>query len=122
MLPNVHVILIIESDQPTADMYRRELSREYCVLTSTDTPTIFEILQTQSLSAIVLEPALQGGQGWHLFSEIQQVNSWKSIPVILCTTLDERQRGIDLGAAAYLVKPTLPSTLRDTLRHVIHKS
>lgn len=122
MLPNVHVILIIESDQLTADMYRRELSREYCVLTSTDTPTIFEILQTQSLSAIVLEPALQGGQGWQLFSEIQRVNNWKSIPIILCTTLDERQRGIDLGAAAYLVKPTLPSTLRDTLRRVIQKS
>ncbi|NOK58572.1 MAG: response regulator [Chloroflexi bacterium AL-W] len=121
MFPDVHVILIIESDQPTADMYRRELSREYRVMTCTDTPTVLKLLQAQSLSAIVLEPALDGGRGWQLFTAIQQVNINNTIPIILCSTLDERQRGIDLGATVYLVKPTLPSTLRDTLRQVIKK-
>jgi DNA-binding response OmpR family regulator len=43
----------------------------------------------------------------------------QGIPLIVCSTLDERRRGIALGAAAYLVKPTLPATLLATLQQVL---
>jgi DNA-binding response OmpR family regulator len=40
--------------------------------------------------------------------------------IILCSVLDDRRRGMNLGAAAYLVKPVLPKTLLDTLKQVLH--
>ena len=114
-----HEILIVESDQPTAELYRRELSRDCHVFTCTDEPAALDLLRTRTISAVVLEPALSGGQGWHLFAAIKEACGARSIPIIVCSTLDERRRGVDLGAAAYLVKPVLPATLRDTLRRVI---
>ena len=43
----------------------------------------------------------------------------RDILLVLCSTLDERRRGIELGATMYLVKPTLPTTLPGALQAVI---
>src|SRR2546429_310641 len=59
-----HEILIVESDQPTAELYRRELSRDCHVFTCTDEPAALHLLRTRTISAVVLEPALSGGQRW----------------------------------------------------------
>src|SRR5436309_15481056 len=114
-----HEILIVESDQPTAELYRRELSREYRVFTCTDERAAVDLLCARTISAVVLEPALSDGQGWHLFTAIKQACDARSIPIIMCSTLDERRRGMDLGAVVYLVKPALPATLQAALRRVI---
>ena len=114
-----HEILIVESDQPTAELYQRELSREYHVFTCADERAVLDLLRTRTISAVVLEPALDGGQGWSLLAAIKEACGARSIPIVVCSTLDERRRGVDLGAAVYLIKPVLPATLRDTLRRVI---
>ena len=119
MREGAHAILLIEPDPPTAELYQRELSREYQVFTCTNESAALDLLRERPISAVVLDPALNNVQGWELLSEIKAVDC--SIPVILCSTLDERGRGIDLGAAAYLLKPALPTTLRDTLRRVIQQ-
>ena len=113
-----HEILIVENDQLTAELYRRELSREYEVFTCTDERAALDLLSARSISVVVLEPALGGGQGWQLLSTIRDAYN-RHIPIILCSTLDERGRGMGLGAAAYLVKPALPTTLRETVRRVM---
>lgn len=114
-----HEILIVESDRPTAELYRRELSREYCVFTCADERAALDLLGARPISAIVLEPALSGGQGWRIFAVIKEACGARPIPIIVCSTLDERRRGADLGAVAYLVKPVSPATLRDALRRII---
>jgi DNA-binding response OmpR family regulator len=112
-------ILIVERDQPTAELYQRALSREYQVFTCTDERAAIEVLDTRTISAVVLEPALDSGQGWHLLATIQEACRRRTIPIIVCSTLDERRRALELGVAAYLTKPVLPVTLQDTLRQVI---
>lgn len=119
MTDGMREILIVESDQPTAELYQRELSREYHVVTSATEREVLELLNTRTISAIVLEPALNGGEGWQMLAAIRAVVCDRSIPIILCSTLDQRGRGMDWGVAAYLVKPTLPTTLRETLRRVL---
>jgi DNA-binding response OmpR family regulator len=42
----------------------------------------------------------------------------RAVPIILCSALDERKRGLELGASAYLVKPVLPAALLEALRRV----
>jgi hypothetical protein len=37
----------------------------------------------------------------------------------LCSSSDERKRGLDAGAQAFLIKPVLPADLHLTLRRVI---
>jgi ABC-type transport system involved in cytochrome bd biosynthesis fused ATPase/permease subunit len=42
-----------------------------------------------------------------LLAAIKSLPGSSPIPVVLCSTLDERKRGMEMGAAAYLVKPVL---------------
>jgi len=112
-------ILIIEHDDPTRELYVRELTRDYHVFACSEVHEALALLHTHNIDAIVLEPSRPNGHGWQLFAEIQAANTTRSIPVVLCSTLDERSRGAELGASAYLVKPVLPKTLLETLHRLL---
>ena len=114
-------ILIVESNAPTAALYQRALSDDYLVTICTDPPTALELLRTRHITAIVLEPTVSDGQGWQLLVTIRTQHADRALPIVLCSTLDERRRGRALGADAYLLKPTLPATLRATLQQVIQR-
>ncbi len=119
-MPRIHSsVLIIDNDLPTLELYRRELSRDYKVLACLNEEEALGLVQTDDLRAVVLEPAISGGNGWFLLSMLVQVCKNCQIPIVLCSTQDERRRGITEGAVAFLVKPVLPMELRETLRSII---
>ena len=115
-------ILIVEYDLPTLELYLRELSRAYQILACSETQQALAILQAHSVAAVVLEPSTPDEQGWPLLAAIKSLPGSSPIPVVLCSTLDERKRGMEMGAAAYLVKPVLPTTLLKTLRQVLRRN
>lgn len=112
-------VLIIENDAPTLELYRRELSRDYRVLACLSEEEAMQLAQAADLCAVVLEPAIAGGNGWVLLSALTETFGNRHIPIILCSTQDERKRGIDEGAVAFLLKPVLPAELRDTIRKIV---
>jgi DNA-binding response OmpR family regulator len=111
-------ILIVENDGPTRELYLRELSRDYRVFACSDEHDVLTLLRAHNICAVGLEPSHPGGRGWELLAAMKHANDTRSVPIILCSTLDERKRGMELGACAYLVKPVLPATLLETLRRV----
>jgi DNA-binding response OmpR family regulator len=113
-------ILIVEQDDPTRELYSRELSRDYRVVTCGDGRDALELLRAHDIRAVVLEPGAADGRGWDLLAAMRHEPNMCGIPVILCSTLDERKRGMELGAIAYLVKPVLPTVLLEALRRVTH--
>lgn len=114
------IILMVESDPPTIELYRGALNQEYEVLAHSNESGALEALSTSDVRAIILEPALEGGRGWAIFAAIQSATRERPIPVIVCTTSDERKRGLEMGAVAFLVKPVLPGVLLETLRQFQH--
>lgn len=112
-------ILIIDNDQPTLELYRRELSRDFRVLACQGEAEALKLAEAADVCAVVLEPAIDGGGGWDLVTALQRVFGDRKVPIVLCSTQDERKRGIAEGAAAFLVKPVLPVDLRQTLRKII---
>ena len=119
MARELQTILFIEDHLPTLELYRRELSREYRVLTCSNEHQALQMLQTQNIRAVVLEPAVGDGEGWAILAAIKNAPSGQCVPVILCSTLDERRRGLEMGAAVYVVKPALPTALLETLRRIV---
>lgn len=113
------VVLIGEPDQATNTLYQRALGTTFTVISASDEETMLDLLRTTPIVALVLEPAIFAAPGWDGLATISHMCAALGIPLIVCSTLDERRRGIALGAAAYLVKPTLPATLVATLRQVI---
>lgn len=112
-------VLIIEPDESTCELYQRELSRSFRVFSANDTSVSIELMQNHPVDIIVLEPAIADGAGWRLLEAMRRIQPNPTVPVVLCSALDERRRGKSLGAAAYLVKPVLPVTLLDTLNQVL---
>jgi PleD family two-component response regulator len=111
-------ILMVESDAPTLKMYHRVLNPEFEVIVRADKAGVMEVLSTIELQAIILEPTVGGGRGWNIFSAIQKALRERPVPVIVCSTLDERKHGLEMGASAYLVKPVSPGTLIETLHQI----
>jgi DNA-binding response OmpR family regulator len=111
-------ILIVEHDQPTRELYLRELSRDFRVFACGDECAALELLRAHDVCAVVLEPGAIDSSGWALLSDLKGAAGTRAIPIILCSALDERKRGLELGASAYLVKPVLPAALLETLRRV----
>lgn len=108
-------ILIIENDLPTVELYRGILKKDYEVLSHSEESGISGLLSSHTLYAIILEPAMDRGIGWKIFATINSMIRERHVPIIVCTTSDERKRGLEMGAAAFLVKPVLPSLLLQTL-------
>ncbi len=113
-------ILMVESDLVTIELYRGVLNREYEVLACTNANGALAALSTGDVRAIVLEPALGGGMGWEIFTALRSAMREHPIPVIMCSTSDERKRGLEMGAALFLVKPVLPNFLLETLHQLQH--
>ena len=121
-MPNIlPTILIVENDAATLELYRRELGREYRVFPCFSKSETLAAIDSQNPKAIILEPVALNEDGWDLFNAIVNLPN-RFLPVILCTILDERKRGLQGGAAAYLVKPVLPAALLEALHKVITKT
>jgi DNA-binding response OmpR family regulator len=119
MTATERVILIGEPDQATAQLYGRFLREAFDVVGASDEDSLLHALHSRAIDVLVLEPALLGRSTCEDLLAISRECAARGIPLVICSTQDERRRGADLGAAAYLVKPTLPATLLDTLRQVI---
>lgn len=116
-------ILIIENDPATLYLYCRELSRDYTVISCSEKNEALETVGNHKLDALVLEPVAWNGQGWELLDNILVLpTDIRSFPVVVCSVQDERKRGLEMGAAAFLVKPVSPVQLLETLHHVIGRT
>jgi DNA-binding response OmpR family regulator len=113
------VVLLGEPDQATSELYQRALRSAFAVVAAPDQHSIVPMLRRLSVAALVLEPAIFDTPIWQRLAPISQMCTERGIPLVICSTLDERRRGIELGATAYLVKPTFPATLLSTLRQLL---
>jgi DNA-binding response OmpR family regulator len=111
-------ILIVDDDVPTLELYQRELGREYRVLTCTDELEATQLLEHEDVSAVVLEPGAVGEQGWARLAAITDVPADHPVPVLVCSTQDDRRRDVTMGTAGWLVKPVLPTTLLAAVRRI----
>jgi len=114
---NRPAILVLDDDVLSLELYSRELSSNYQVITCENVEDAQQYFWRNSLSAVILEPAIDGEEGW-LFLKIIH-SSLPLIPVIVCSVLDERKTGLEQGADEYLVKPVLPTTLHQLIDKVI---
>jgi DNA-binding response OmpR family regulator len=108
-------IILVENSPPMLELYQRELSRVFQVLVFSDIDGVMEAIQTQDVSAIVMESELPSEKGWDLLKIIKQS---RVLPVILCSAVDSRKRALEAKADIFLLKPVSPATLLETIRQV----
>jgi putative two-component system response regulator len=116
MNPEQPTVLIIEKDKSTRELYERALCEEYNILCASNEKEAMKMLGLGTIKAVVLEPAGFGEKGWELLKNIKNISSGRHLPIILCSSWDERQRGLEMGASVYFTKPVLPTTLLQSLK------
>jgi CheY-like chemotaxis protein len=73
-----------------------------------------EVLRLQP-ALVILDLQLPNFSGWDVLMQLKQDPKTQSIPVIVASVVDEIQRGLSLGASAYLVKPFTRSNFKAAL-------
>lgn len=117
-------ILIVEDDKKTAAYLSKGLSESGFIVDTTDKGEEgFRLACTLDYDLIILDVMLPGRDGWSVITEIRR--SGKQTPVLFLTARDsvqDRVKGLELGADDYLVKPFAFSELLARTRSILRRS
>ena len=121
MKTKLPAIVLIEKDDVTLDLYQRELSKSFEVLSFNQIDNILDVLTNQDIQAVIVEPEISSGRGWELISSINNAFPDYSIPIIVCSTRDTGGEHLQGSVTKYLTKPVLPKDLKEKTLEVIEK-
>jgi two-component system chemotaxis sensor kinase CheA len=116
-------ILVVE-DSITSRMLLKGIleSAGYQVKTAVDGLEAFTILRTQKFDLVVSDVEMPRLNGFDLTARIRADKKLAELPVVLVTALEsreDRERGVDVGANAYLVKSSFDqSNLLEAVRRL----
>jgi two-component system chemotaxis sensor kinase CheA len=117
-------ILVVE-DSITSRMLLKGIleSAGYRVKTAVDGMEAFTTLRTETFDLIVSDVEMPRMNGFDLTARIRADSKLAELPVVLVTALEtreDRERGIDVGANAYLVKSSFDqSNLLEAVRRLV---
>jgi signal transduction histidine kinase/CheY-like chemotaxis protein len=112
-------ILLVDDDRASLELMVAHLEgRATQLLRAHDGHMALELARTAAPAAVVLDILLPGLDGWQVLARLREDPTTAGIPVVVASVVDERVRGIELGASAYLVKPLDRDELVEALRRV----
>jgi CheY-like chemotaxis protein len=113
------VILAVDDDPQVIALYERYLQPQgYQVISLMDPARAKERARQIKPFAITLDIMMPGYDGWHVLSDLKNDAETRDIPVIVCSIIEEQERGFSLGAANYLLKPILEEDLVNALNQL----
>jgi CheY-like chemotaxis protein len=117
-------ILLVEDSVSTAEIEKLILeSQGYRVDVAPDGLAALRELENALYDAIVTDIEMPGMDGFSLTERIRQMSDYKHIPIIIVTSLErdsDKQRGIQVGADAYITKGDFEqSRLVETIKSLL---
>ena len=102
-------ILLVDDDQLLVRMYQRKLENDgYEVAVADDGDVALQKIKEFIPDLILLDIMMPKMNGYEVLKNLKASETTKNIPVILLTNVgssdEDIQKGMDLGAVAYLVK------------------
>ena len=100
------VVLVAEDDPQTSELMTLWLKdASYRTAQAYDGEQALELAREIKPYAIILDILLPGVDGWQVMEQLKAEPETSVIPVIIVSILDRRQRGMQMGAFDYFVKP-----------------
>jgi two-component system copper resistance phosphate regulon response regulator CusR len=117
-------ILIIEDERKSASYLRKGLGEEGFVADVVENGEDgLHQARVLDYDLIILDVMLPGRDGWSVISELRRAG--KQVPVLFLTARDgvqDRVKGLELGADDYLVKPFAFSELLARIRSILRRA
>jgi DNA-binding response OmpR family regulator len=116
-------LLLIEDEPELAQSVRQFLLQEgYQCEWASDFNSAEEKIQLYEYDCVIVDLMLPGGSGLTLIEQLKKARSLAGIVVISAkNALDDRIRGLDLGADDYLTKPFHLSELNARLKSLLRR-
>jgi urea transport system substrate-binding protein len=106
LLPDAAIVLVIDDDPDARDLIFRCLSKQgFQVKASASGQAGLQLAKELRPDAITLDVMMPSMDGWAVLSALKADPDLADIPVIMLTFLDDKNQGLELGAAEYLNKP-----------------
>jgi CheY-like chemotaxis protein len=118
--PDPSTVLVIEDDRRSAELFELYLSGAgYAVQIASDGAEGLELARALRPRAVILDILLPRIDGWDLLTRLKADPATAGCPVVVVSMLDERGKGLSLGAAEYLIKPVSREAMLDALAAVL---
>lgn len=110
------LVLVIDDEPSAVDLMERMLSSSgYAVATASNGADGLRLAREAKPVAIVLDINMPEISGWEVLKTLGTDPETRDIPVFIVTINDDRQRGLELGASEYLLKPVKREKLLNLL-------
>ena len=104
--------LVIDDDPAVRDLAERILAREgYSLLLAENAEQGLQMACDARPDVIILDVLLPGRDGFEALRRLKEDPALRHIPVVMLTMLDDKRKGLELGAVDYLIKPVERLTL-----------
>jgi len=113
-------ILIVEDNLAIQMQYEKFLlNTEFRPVPARNLREAIERWTMQRPAAVILDIMLHGEDSWLWLTELKNDPARSDVPVIIVTEVEDKRKGLSLGADAYYVKPMFKQQLLATLRTLI---
>ncbi|MFC5788509.1 GAF domain-containing protein [Agromyces tardus] len=113
------IVVVIDDDRASLDLMTAYLDGlGVQVIHARDGEEGLQSIRALAPAAVVLDIRMPGLDGWQVLTRVRDDEATRAVPVIIVSMLDERSRGLMLGAADYLIKPVGREELIGALRRV----
>jgi DNA-binding response OmpR family regulator len=101
-----HTVLLVEDEASLRDIMQRTLeSAGHVVVALQDGAQVLEAALGLLPDLIILDMRLPNVDGWSLLEQLKAHHDTMTIPVIVSTAGEDKQRSIELGASMFVRKP-----------------
>lgn len=112
-------ILIVDDDPSNITAMAGVLPDDYQLIVATNGPEALETVASEQPDLILLDVTMPEMDGYEVCRRLKANPITREIPVIFLTALHEakdEQKGLELGAVDYMIKPVNPAILRTRVK------
>lgn len=113
------IVLCVDDDPQIISLYERYLKPQgYQVVPVSNPAATHDTAKRLRPYAITLDIMMPETDGWQILQDLKNDPETRALPVIVCSIVEEEEKGFSLGAADYLVKPILEEDLLGALNRL----
>ncbi|MDX9990992.1 MAG: GAF domain-containing protein [Anaerolineales bacterium] len=117
--PGEKVILCIDDDPQIINLYERYLKPQgYHVVPLVNPANAKDTIKRLQPYAVTLDIMMPQIDGWQVLTDLKNDPETRDIPIIVCSIVEEEEKGFSMGASDYLVKPILQDDLLAALNRL----
>jgi CheY-like chemotaxis protein len=113
-------VLVVDDDPQARDLLAAKLrGQNYRLIHASNGEEALELARKIRPDAITLDVLMPRSDGWAVLSSLKADKELRDIPVVMVTVVQDRGRGLSLGAVDVLTKPVDRSELIALLRRLV---